>query len=365
MSKELADSCTSDWFLIPYPWPTLALMDSRTSDWFLISYPWPTLALMDSRTSDWFLISYPWPTLALMDSRTSDWFLISSPWPTLTLCVRHPGAVSANLSCVITPDSRTSDWFLISSPWPTLTLVSVYVILVLQGQQWMKKREAFQLKTLMLVYNATLVILSLYMFYEFLVSSWLRPGFSLICQPLEYDQPAALRLAEVCWWYYVSKLIELMDTFFFVLRKKNSQVTFLHVYHHSTMPILWWIGVRFAPGGEAYFSSSINCFVHVMMYTYYLLAALGPSMQKYLWWKKYMTKLQLMQFFAVEFHTLMAIYVDCGFPKFYQWLLMVYIFSHILLFANFYYHAYITKRDSRKHVNGSLSNGTCHHLKEQ
>lgn len=35
---------------------------------------------------------------------------------------------------------------------------------------------------------------------------------------------------------------------FFVLRKKNSQVTFLHVYHHSIMPFTWWFGVRFAPG---------------------------------------------------------------------------------------------------------------------
>jgi len=37
---------------------------------------------------------------------------------------------------------------------------------------------------------------------------------------------------------------------FFMLRKKNSQITFLHLYHHSTMPILWYIGVKYAPGGE-------------------------------------------------------------------------------------------------------------------
>ena len=29
------------------------------------------------------------------------------------------------------------------------------------------------------------------------------------------------------------------------------------------------------------------------MYTYYGLAALGPSIQPYLWWKKYLTKLQV------------------------------------------------------------------------
>lgn len=113
---------------------------------------------------------------------------------------------------------------------------------------------------------------------------------------------------------------------FFVLRKKNNQVTFLHVYHHAAMPFWYWLGAKFVPGGEStvlflvgnvylsvfyskcmfpllfflivitgYLVVSLNSFIHTIMYTYYLLAAFGPSMQKYLWWKKYMTKLQLVR----------------------------------------------------------------------
>lgn len=37
----------------------------------------------------------------------------------------------------------------------------------------------------------------------------------------------------------------------------------------------------------------LNSLVHAVMYTYYLIAALGPKYQKYLWWKKYMTWIQL------------------------------------------------------------------------
>jgi len=43
----------------------------------------------------------------------------------------------------------------------------------------------------------------------------------------------------------------------------------------------------------AFFGALINSFVHVLMYTYYGLSALGPHMQKYLWWKKYLTRIQL------------------------------------------------------------------------
>jgi elongation of very long chain fatty acids protein 4 len=37
----------------------------------------------------------------------------------------------------------------------------------------------------------------------------------------------------------------------------------------------------------------LNSFVHTIMYAYYGLSALGPWVQKYLWWKKYITQMQL------------------------------------------------------------------------
>ena len=49
--------------------------------------------------------------------------------------------------------------------------------------------------------------------------------------------------------FYFSKLVEFMDTIFFILRKKNSQITFLHVYHHVTMPFIWWIAIKWFAGG--------------------------------------------------------------------------------------------------------------------
>ena len=45
----------------------------------------------------------------------------------------------------------------------------------------------------------------------------------------------------------------------------------------------------------AFFIGAINSFVHVIMYAYYGLAALGPHMHKYLWWKRYLTMLQMVR----------------------------------------------------------------------
>lgn len=41
------------------------------------------------------------------------------------------------------------------------------------------------------------------------------------------------------------------------------------------------------------FHAMVNAGVHVIMYFYYGLSAAGPRFQKYLWWKKYMTAIQL------------------------------------------------------------------------
>jgi len=37
----------------------------------------------------------------------------------------------------------------------------------------------------------------------------------------------------------------------------------------------------------------MNAAIHVLMYLYYGLAAFGPKIQKYLWWKKYLTIIQM------------------------------------------------------------------------
>lgn len=43
-------------------------------------------------------------------------------------------------------------------------------------------------------------------------------------------------------------MLELVETAFFILRKKFSQVSSLHVYHHASTFFLSWIGVKFVGG---------------------------------------------------------------------------------------------------------------------
>ena len=87
-----------------------------------------------------------------------------------------------------------------------------------------------------------------------------------------------------CYVYFLNKFVEFADTFFFIARKKFRNVNRLQLIHHSIMPIFTFLIIRWVPGGHETFAAMFNSFIHIIMYSYYFLAALGPHMQPYLWW---------------------------------------------------------------------------------
>ncbi|XP_012288365.1 elongation of very long chain fatty acids protein AAEL008004 isoform X2 [Orussus abietinus] len=269
-------------------------------------------------------------------------------------------------------DARTTNWFLMKSPFPTLfaCLSYVYIVKVL-GPKLMENRKPFQLKNVLIVYNLFQVIFSTWLFYECLMGGWWRQ-YNFRCQPVDYsNSPTAIRMVHACWWYYFSKFTEFMDTIFFVLRKKNDHVSTLHVIHHGCMPMSVWFGVKFTPGGHSTFFGLLNTFVHIVMYTYYFLAALGPHMQPYLWWKKYLTAFQMLQFIAIMVHAFQLLFIDCNYPMAFVWFIGMHALMFFFLFNEFYQQSYSQKqsrlREKCAAANGvangkessTTANGTC------
>ncbi|KAG7268687.1 hypothetical protein CRUP_032628, partial [Coryphaenoides rupestris] len=152
--------------------------------------------------------------------------------------------------------------------------------------------------------------------------------------------------------------IEYLDTVFFILRKKFNQVSFLHVYHHCTMFTLWWIGIKWVAGGQSFFGAHMNAAIHVLMYLYYGLASCGPKIQKYLWWKKYLTIIQMVQFHVTIGHTALSLYVDCDFPHWMHYSLICYAVTFIVLFGNFYYQTYRRQQPRRGDASSSSSSSS-------
>jgi GNS1/SUR4 family len=60
-----------------------------------------------------------------------------------------------------------------------------------------------------------------------------------------------------------------------------------------------------------------------------MLAAIGPQMQKYLWWKKYLTTMQMVQFVVVFLHAMQLFFHNpCGYPIFFCYV----VIGHAIMF---------------------------------
>ncbi|CAH4008686.1 unnamed protein product [Pieris brassicae] len=195
---------------------------------------------------------------------------------------------------------------LMETPGPILMILAAYLLFVLKiGPALMTKREPYKLTTVLLLYNFLQVVLSAFMVYRY-ASMMSENGIApTTCHT--HNTSTRERILFDIWIYFAAKVTELLDTIFFVLRKKDRQVTFLHLYHHSVMMIGTWMYLKYWPSYTLFFIGFMNALVHVFMYTYYGLAALGPQVTKYIFWKKYMTKLQLLQFFCIIVHYIVAI----------------------------------------------------------
>ncbi|XP_013177609.1 PREDICTED: elongation of very long chain fatty acids protein 7-like [Papilio xuthus] len=232
---------------------------------------------------------------------------------------------------------------LIASIGPVLTILATYLVFVLKiGPALMTKREPFKLNTTLLLYNGIQVIISVYLVQRYLMNIL---NFGLLpkkcyIQDVEHRNNILIGI----WLYFAAKVTELLDTIFFVLRKKDNQVTFLHLYHHSIMMIGTWCYIKYWPSHTLIFIGFLNSLVHVFMYTYYGLSALGPNVAKYLFWKKYMTKFQLVQFVCIIIQYVFAVRnSECPPAKGVATFVACNTGFFLVLFLNFYRHSYNRK----------------------
>ena len=181
----------------------------------------------------------------------------------------------------------------------------------------------------MVAYNVSLSITSLVTFYYFILG--------LTDAPYIYYKGPTDGVKYAMKIYWITKVVELLDTVFMVVRHKSRQISFLHVYHHASMVLLSDYAYHVTPWSAIAFILSINSFVHVVLYFYYGLTAVYPNSVP--WWKPRITELQILQFFIAFVYAFYG-YAYHGFCMYG----IMYGTIMTALFSNFYYQAYLKPR---------------------
>ena len=103
----------------------------------------------------------------------------------------------------------------------------------------------------------------------------------------QYKSQGDLPIGAYMALFMISKIPELIDTMFMVVRGRN--IRFLHWYHHLTVLLYCWLITRTTYPGTPF--SLLNAFVHSIMYYYYARTAQGVRPQ----FAKFITLIQLTQ----------------------------------------------------------------------
>ncbi|XP_075157147.1 very long chain fatty acid elongase F-like [Haematobia irritans] len=249
-------------------------------------------------------------------------------------------------------DARLTTNPVLGSPWFMALTILFYVLAVKEfGPRFMANRKAYNVDGLMQVYNVIQILLNSFICYEFLRYTVLNPDYSLTCEGYnpEDRRPMKMKIVRPVTLYYISKYLDWFDTIFFLLRKKNRQITFLHIYHHAIMVFGTYVY------SAAYFAAHptstglVNSFIHVVMYFYYMVSAQKPNIDLEPW-KKLLTRMQLTQFVILAVHMFLPLYNNwCNLKLFWLWVAFLQDCFMIALFSDFYYKTYI-RRDKRKKI---------------
>lgn len=241
------------------------------------------------------------------------------------------------------PPSRiTAGLPFIDSPTPAVTLIAAYLLIATLGSAFLRSRRSSGtssdpawLRGLVQVHNVVLILLSAGMASSAIY--WARAGGYNFWGNAYV--PTQREMGLTIYVFFLSKFYEFIDTFIMLLKGKWQQISVLHVYHHASISFIWWAIARMAPGGDAWYSCALNSFVHVLMYTYYLLSTLlgkdERKKRKYLWWGRYLTQFQMFQF-VTNMGQAAYCYLRSPYPRYLSALLFFYMQTLLALFLNFY-----------------------------
>jgi len=238
----------------------------------------------------------------------------------------------------------TTEFLVGANAFYLLFTFALYKFMMYRGEPY--KCKPF--KGILLFYNFTCVLAAGYVVWG-IVYAAMQDGRKFVCNRTvtpgdKDDNGNAAFLAHVFWVFYAQKFWEFLDTWFFILRMSFRQVTFLHVFHHCSINIVVGMLLPFEFNGDMYLPILLNAFVHVLMYSHYLVAALGLPTP----WKPYLTSMQLTQFALIATQSAMSMSRGdgCGAPYFGKVLMVAYMISMLTLFGNFFFQTYILKKPS-------------------
>jgi elongation of very long chain fatty acids protein 6 len=214
----------------------------------------------------------------------------------------------------------------------------------------MRSRPRYELRVLLILWNVCLAVFSIVgairSFPEFYNALSERGVVYSVC-----DGSYAYGITGFwAFMFIMSKVPELIDTLFIILRKQK--LIFLHWYHHTTVLCYCWYSYSDFTATGRWFMN-MNYIVHGLMYSYYAFKAMRIRVPVFI--SQLITSLQIIQMIGgcyvnwVAYQTkFYAPHVECQVTKENIYASCVMYMSYFALFFNFFLRAYVIRSGSAK-----------------
>jgi len=265
---------------------------------------------------------------------------------------RTPGHVAASLNkrfeLFDSFDYREHTEWMSQYWWISVVFIAVYLCAIFAGQKFMRERKPFAFRGALTLWNSVLAIFSI-----MATARTLPELLAILQQSNGFHHSVCSSCDDVsktsAFWaflFVLSKVVELGDTAFIVLRKQP--LIFLHWYHHCTVLLYSWYsyGDYISP---ARWFVVMNYLVHSFMYSYYALKACRVHIPRPI--AISITLFQLSQMVVGIVVNSYAYWVkmngeacDISYHHLHMGFLMY--ASYFVLFAHFFHQAYLRRRST-------------------
>jgi len=231
-----------------------------------------------------------------------------------------------------------------------LNVLGLYGLMIVGLSRYMKDKKEWNVRSFSRIYNVVQIVLCSYMTYglaltpiqTILSTDW--SNFHLVDFLIRvFGSPVHSAFVE--WMmiiHYFSKVLDFVDTFIILVKKDYRRLSFLHVYHHFSIFLVWgYLGRENMLSIESNgIGAFYNSFIHVLMYTHYLFASYGINNP----FKQALTQMQITQFYVLFIHATFCMYYQTHALAYLQFLYMLVM---ILLFSHFYRQTYAAEKLAR------------------
>merc|ERR1719181_596483 len=126
----------------------------------------------------------------------------------------------------------------------------------------MTRRPPMMVKSYMQAYNVVQILVCSYMVWGL----WPVIGFPNV---FGINSECDERGEWFIFVHFLSKYLDWFDTLWIILNKKRNQLTFLHIYHHGSIGLVWGLLLNHGvAGGTVRYGAWINSLTHVIMYSH-------------------------------------------------------------------------------------------------